>query len=276
MGNSFIDVSRALYASEASKTPPPRCFCLYRRPFLAPNSEKMESETVKTVFLSHIKRISCVSDGAELHQASDRVLVQRVLSDGVVQDGRGRVLQVRVGGAGQGALRRAARRLVWAGEVLVVVMEVVQVEVMVAAGVEGGVPQRQDVGGAGRQGRLRRGQVGAGAGQRGGLGGQRGEDDRVAVETRSGRRLQDELGALNALILVALRGQEGVKPGWTPQEAPPPTPTLRLWSCVEAWLLPPPVPLEWETLVWGVSAWIRPLLSIRLRHKQGDESVQRF
>lgn len=114
-----------------------------------------------------------------------------------------------VGVAGQGALRRAARRLLGAGEVVLVVLEVMQVKMMVAVGVDGGVPECQDVSGAGRQRRLRRGQVGAGTPWCGGLGRQRGQNDGVAVEQGRGRSLQDELGALDALVLVTLREQEG-------------------------------------------------------------------
>ena len=148
-----------------------------------------------------------VSDGAEFDQPSDGVLVQSVLTGRVVQGGGGGDRQVwvevQVGGAGQGALRRAARRLLRADEVVVVVM-VVMVEVMVAVGV-GGVPQGEDVSPAGRQGGLRRGQVGAGAPHRDGLPGQWGQNHRVRVEQRGGCSLEDELGALDALILITLR-----------------------------------------------------------------------
>lgn len=149
-----------------------------------------------------------VSDGAEFDQPSDGVLVQSVLTGRVVQSGGGGDRQVwvevQVGGAGQDALRRAARRLLRADEVVVVVM-VVMVEVVVAVGVGGGVPQGEDVSPAGRQRGLGRGQVGAGAPHRDGLPGQRGQNHRVRVEQRGGCSLEDELGALDALILITLR-----------------------------------------------------------------------
>lgn len=142
--------------------------------------------------------------------------MQSVLTGGVVQGGGGgdgwvRV-EVQVGRAGQGALRRGAGRLLRADEVVVVMM-VVMVEVVVAVGVGGGVPQGQDVSPAGRQGWLGWGQVGAGAPQRDGLPWQRGQNHGVTVEQRGGCSLQDKLGALDALILITLRRErteEGV------------------------------------------------------------------
>lgn len=136
--------------------------------------------------------------------------MQSVLPGGVVQGGGGgdrRVgVQVQVGGAWECALRRGARRLLGADEVVVVVM-VVMVQVVVAVGVGGGVPQGQDVPAAGRQRGLGGGQVGAGAPQGGGLPPrQRGQDHGVAVEQRGGCSLQDELSALDTLILITLRG----------------------------------------------------------------------
>lgn len=110
-----------------------------------------------------------------------------------------------MGGAGQGALRRGARRLLRADEVVVVM--VVMVEVVVAVGVSGGVPQHQDISPAGGKRGLGGGQVGAGAPQCGGLPRQRSQDDRVTVQQRGGCSLEDELSALDALILIALRRQ---------------------------------------------------------------------
>ena len=134
--------------------------------------------------------------------------MQSVLTGGVVQGGGGGDrevwVEVQVGGAGQGALRRATRRLLRADKVVVVVM-VVMVEVVVAVGVGGGVPQGEDVSSAGRQGGLGRGQVGAGAPHRGGLPGQRGQNHRVRMQQRGGCSLEDELGALDTLILITLR-----------------------------------------------------------------------
>lgn len=78
--------------------------------------------------------------------------MQRVLAGRVVQHGRGRggrvglwlVVEVwvwgQVGGAGQDALRRRAGGLLRADEVVVVMVQVV-----VAVGVGGGVPQGQDI-----------------------------------------------------------------------------------------------------------------------------------
>lgn len=127
------------------------------------------------------------------------VLSGRVIQGGGGGDGR---VKMQVGGARQRALRRGAGRLLGADEVAVVVMMVMVVEVAVRVG--GGVPQRHDVATTGRQGRLSGGQVGAGPAQRGGLPRQRCQDDGIAVE--QGRRcsLQDELSALDALILITL------------------------------------------------------------------------
>lgn len=147
------------------------------------------------------------SDGAEFNQPSDRVLMKSVLTGGVVQGGgtghRQVWVEVQVGGAGQGALWRGAGRLLRADEVVVVM--VVMVEVVGAVGVGGGVPQGQDVSSTGRKGGLGWGQVGAGAPQCGGLPRQRGQDHGVTVEQRGGCSLEDKLGALDALILIALR-----------------------------------------------------------------------
>lgn len=116
-----------------------------------------------------------------------------------------------MGGAGQGSLRRGARRLLRADKVVVVMM--VMVEVVVAVGVSGGVPQHQDVSPAGGKGGLGGGQVGAGAPQCGGLPGQRSQDDGVTVEQRGGCSLEDELGALDALILIALKTETDKRRG---------------------------------------------------------------
>lgn len=77
------------------------------------------------------------------------------------------------------------------------------VEVVVAVGVGGGVPQDQDVSPTGWQGWLGGGQVGARSPQGGGLPWQMGQNHGVAVEQRRGCCLEDELGALDALVLVA-------------------------------------------------------------------------
>lgn len=143
-----------------------------------------------------------VSHRAQLHQPPDRVFVQRVLTGGVVQDGGGGWVwlgvEVQVGGARQGALRRAAGRLLRAHKVMVVV----EVEVVVAVRVDGGVPQGQNVSAAGRQRRLGGGQVGAGAPQAGGLPWERGQDH------RGGCCLENHLGALETLILITLRRRQ--------------------------------------------------------------------
>lgn len=143
---------------------------------------------------SPLRRTWHRSHRAQLHESSDRVLVQSVLTDGVVDGG-----EVQVGGAWQGPLRCAAGRLLRGDEV------VVQVEVVVAVGVRGGVAQRQDVSAAGRQRRLGGAQVGAGAAQCSGLPRQRRHDDGVTAEQRRGGNLKDELGALETLVLVTLR-----------------------------------------------------------------------
>lgn len=116
----------------------------------------------------------------------------------------GLVVEVQVGGAGQGTLWRGTWRLLRTHKV-VVVMVVMEVQVVVTAGVDSGVPQRQDIASAGWQGRLGRGQVGAGAPQSGGLTWQRGQHDGVAVQQRRGGSLQHKLSALDALILITLR-----------------------------------------------------------------------
>lgn len=106
-------------------------------------------------------------------------------------------------GAGQAGLWRGAGRLLRADKVMVVVMEAV-----VTVGVGSDAPQGQDVPPAGRQAGLGGGQVGAGPHQGGGFPWQRSQNHRVTVEQRRSCCVQDELGALEALILITLRQEE--------------------------------------------------------------------